>query len=225
MAQLYWPFDTAVVTEWPGGVSDIRYGVHMGTDFGVPQGTELRATSTGTISATYKSDVDGWGIDIRTPDGMIIRNWHLSDIQVTHGQGVEAGQIIGLTGGAVGTPGAGLSTGSHLHWELRKNTNFSQDGWIDPRSLDVKSFSELPIPPQEVDPMAKLYQNKVTSEVAAIGIDSGYIYTVPTFDYLKLIQGWHIFENDEPIPLDDNIFNYVKDLAKLAPAYKAANHA
>lgn len=195
----------------------------MGTDFAVPQGTELAATQTGVISAVYQGNVDGWGIDIKGDDGRIIRNWHMSEIHVTKGQQVTAGQIIGLTGGAKGHPGAGNSTGAHLHWELRTNSNFTQTGWLDPRNLDIHTLDEILKQLEGADHMAKLYRNKGTSEVAAIGIDSGYIYTVPTYDYLILIQGWHIFENDEPIPLDDNVFNYVKDLARMAPAYKAAN--
>lgn len=106
--------------------------------------------------------------------------------------------------------------------EVEQAFNSKFVGW----SLDIggKTVAEnTPQPPEGYDPMAKLYRNKGTSEVAAIGIDTGYIYTVPTYDYLVLIQGWHLFENDEPIPLDDNVFKYVKDLAKLAPAYKAAH--
>lgn len=142
MAEIFWPFDTDCVTEWPGGYSDIRYGVHMGTDFGVPQGTELRATTSGTITRVYMSVKDGWGIDITNDDGIVIRNWHMSRIDVTQGQWVEAGQIIGLTGGATGTPGAGNSTGPHLHWELRTNSNFSQNGWLDPRNMTILVFGQ-----------------------------------------------------------------------------------
>jgi murein DD-endopeptidase MepM/ murein hydrolase activator NlpD len=45
---------------------------------------------------------------------------HLSQINVTEGQMVTAGDIIGL----VGT--TGLSTGPHLHWEMA-----SQGVWLD----------------------------------------------------------------------------------------------
>ena len=143
MATLYWPFSIDTVSEWPGGVDpSIRDGVHMGTDFAVPQGSALLATVTGRISRIYQSVKDGWGIDINREDGLIVRNWHLSQIDVVVGQTVDAGQVIGLTGGAKGTPGAGNSTGPHLHWELRTNSNFSQEGWLDPRPLNPATFGQ-----------------------------------------------------------------------------------
>lgn len=146
MARIFWPFDTSTVTEWPGGYSGIRDGVHMGTDFGVPQGTPLLATTTGTITQVYISAKYGWGIDITNDDGIVIRNWHMSRIDVTRGQWVTEGQVIGLTGGATGTPGAGNSTGPHLHWELRTNSNFSQTGWLDPRNMYIETFGNAPTP-------------------------------------------------------------------------------
>lgn len=146
MANIYWPFDIDTVSEWPGGYSDIRYGVHMGTDFAVAQGSELRATTDGTITQVYTSNQHGWGIDITNDDGIVIRNWHLSRIDVSRGQWVSAGQVIGLTGGAAGTPGAGNSTGPHLHWELRTNSNFSQNGWLDPRNMTILTFGQNPTP-------------------------------------------------------------------------------
>lgn len=110
----------------------------MGTDFAVGQGTELRATTSGNIR-TY-SGAGGNGIDIVTGDGLVVRNWHISEFRVNAGDYVEAGQIIGLTGGGAGTWGAGNSTGPHLHWEIRDNTRFNDIGWIDPRGMTVYSF-------------------------------------------------------------------------------------
>ena len=140
MATLYWPFDISTVSEWPGGVSGIRDGVHMGTDFAVPQGTVLLATTTGQVR-TY-TGVGGNGVDITSDDGLVVRNWHLSQFNVSNGDFVEAGQLIGLTGGARGTWGAGNSTGPHLHWEIRTNRNFSQNGWLDPRPLNPATFGQ-----------------------------------------------------------------------------------
>lgn len=140
MAQLYWPFSRDVVSEWCGGYSDVRTGIHMGTDFAVGQGTELRATMDGVIR-TYSGN-GGNGIDIVADDGIVVRNWHLSAFLVSAGERVSAGQVIGLTGGAAGTWGAGNSTGPHLHWEIRDNIRFNDIGWIDPRDLNVLDFGQ-----------------------------------------------------------------------------------
>jgi murein DD-endopeptidase MepM/ murein hydrolase activator NlpD len=45
--------------------------------------------------------------------GIFTGYWHLSEIKVVTGQQVNVGDVVGL----VGT--TGLSTGTHLHWELR----------------------------------------------------------------------------------------------------------
>ncbi|MEX2054729.1 MAG: M23 family metallopeptidase, partial [Candidatus Andersenbacteria bacterium] len=46
---------------------------------------------------------------------------HVSGFAVNEGQVVTRGTTIGYTGGAPGTRGAGLSSGPHLHFEVRVN--------------------------------------------------------------------------------------------------------
>lgn len=165
---IYWPFPGAKVSEWPGGYSGIRDGIHMGTDIEVRQGTPLPATADGTIRIYNGNGPGGWGIDIYTDDGITIRNWHMSRIDVSNGQRVNAGDIIGLTGGAKGTAGAGNSTGPHLHWELRTNRNFSQNGWLDPRDMEISDFGQKPEPVQIKD------EEHMSVVVIANGEDAGH---------------------------------------------------
>lgn len=153
MAQVYWPFSTSTVTEWPASAGRPN---HWGTDFGVPQGTPLRATVDGTI---VRHNSDGFGayvLDIIADDGLLVRNGHLSRMDVNTGQRVKAGDVIGLTGGIPGTPGAGYSTGAHLHWELRRDRLWSGGAWVDPRRMQppVKNFGEIEPEKKEDEHMA-----------------------------------------------------------------------
>ena len=133
MSEIYWPFPTSKVSEWPGPRSG---SYHTGTDFAVPQGTPLRATVTGTIVRHNNDGLGAYVLDIIRDDGLLVRNGHLSRMDVVTGQRVTAGQVIGLTGGARGTAGAGNSFGPHLHWELRWDREWNGGKWVDPRNLN-----------------------------------------------------------------------------------------
>jgi murein DD-endopeptidase MepM/ murein hydrolase activator NlpD len=139
MDDLFWPFDLSTVTEWAGTV---RAGgvVHMGTDFGIPQGTPLRATISGRIVRINNDGLGAYVLDIIRADGLCVRNAHLSRMDVNTGDQVVAGQVIGLTGGGRGTAGAGYSTGPHLHWELRWDRLWQRGAWVDPRTVTVSNF-------------------------------------------------------------------------------------
>lgn len=55
-------------------------------------------------------------LTILHPNGVVTSYNHLLTIFVSPGQEVSQGQIIALMGGQPGTPGAGRSTGCHLHF-------------------------------------------------------------------------------------------------------------
>lgn len=106
-----------------------RFFEHSGIDIRTPQGTEIRAAATGYVAIAKDGGQTGYsyimlvhGNDYSTVYG------HVSQINAStleklqSGGIVRRGEVIGLSGGAPGTPGAGAySTGSHLHFELRKN--------------------------------------------------------------------------------------------------------
>lgn len=128
MAVIVYPFDPIVINEGFGW-SEWRQGFHDGLDIAAKQGTPLQATATGRV-LRYYSDDGGAGIDIKCDDGTIVRHWHLSQFNVANGAYVQIGDIIGLTGGAPGTWGAGFSTGAHLHWGTKVNGT-----WVDPQTV------------------------------------------------------------------------------------------
>jgi murein DD-endopeptidase MepM/ murein hydrolase activator NlpD len=55
-------------------------------------------------------------LTILHPNGVVTMYGHILKALVSPGQEVSQGQIIALMGGQPGTPGAGLSTGCHLHF-------------------------------------------------------------------------------------------------------------
>jgi murein DD-endopeptidase MepM/ murein hydrolase activator NlpD len=56
----------------------------------------------------------------------------MSEISVKQGDSVEAGNVIGKSGGALGSPGSGGTTGPHLHYEFATCTKDPSVG-TDPR--------------------------------------------------------------------------------------------
>ncbi len=89
---------------------------HKGIDYALPAGTVVRSAGMGKIIQTAE-EAHGYGrfILIDHGEGLQTIYAHLSEIVISVGQSVEAGQIIGFSGNS------GNSTGPHLHFELRLN--------------------------------------------------------------------------------------------------------
>lgn len=101
---------------------------HVGVDWDVPVGTPVHACLNGMVYIMAQdSKVYGRFIGIQHDDGYCSWYAHLSKTMVKVGDFVEAGQIIGLTGGAVGSDGAGQTTGAHLHFEVRTPGNLDNN--------------------------------------------------------------------------------------------------
>lgn len=92
---------------------------HPGADIGVPSGTKIQAPITGQVTQAVMSS-DGCGGTIAISNGKTQHRFcHCSKINVTVGQYVKQGDIVGLTGGGKSDTGRGHSTGPHLHWEKK----------------------------------------------------------------------------------------------------------
>ena len=97
-------------------------GPHKGIDIPASVGTPIQAIADGKVIGAGELDPDcGDGVSIQHADGFISSYCHLSGIKVNNGQAVSQGDVIGLTGGAVGSPGSGNSKGPHLHLTLKKD--------------------------------------------------------------------------------------------------------
>ena len=92
---------------------------HGGTDYGVPVGTPVQATASGTVVKAYYSSSFGGTVIINHKnienEGVYTLYAHSADLKVKNGQQVEAGEVIMLSGKE------GIGTGPHLHYEVIKS--------------------------------------------------------------------------------------------------------
>ena len=86
---------------------------HKGIDIPGPVGTPIFATADGLIGRAQW--VSGYGkyVEINHGNAVQTRYGHLSAMNVTPGQRINKGDILGYMGST------GRSTGSHLHYEVR----------------------------------------------------------------------------------------------------------
>lgn len=87
--------------------------VHTGLDFAAPSGTPLLAVANGTITEVGSDGSYGYKTVLTLEDGTEIWYCHQSTMNVSVGQTVVGGDVIGTVGST------GNSTGPHLHLEVR----------------------------------------------------------------------------------------------------------
>jgi len=96
----------------PGG--PVSY--HQGADLAAPEGTPVRAANGGVVRVAGFYPIKGGLVVLDHGASVYSLYFHQSKLHVRAGQRVKRGERIG----EVGT--TGLSTGPHLHWEMRVNT-------------------------------------------------------------------------------------------------------
>lgn len=95
---------------------------HPAIDYRASQGSTLRAAASGYVAIAKNAGRGYSYIMIVHGNGLATVYGHVSKIYVQTDEYVVQGQAIGLTGGMPGTNGAGsLTTGPHLHFEVRLN--------------------------------------------------------------------------------------------------------
>lgn len=85
-------------------------------------GQVLRVNLTQSTSRWAFSGA-GNNITILHPNGVVTMYGHIATSLVSPGDTVYQGQTIALMGGMPGTPGAGMSTGCHVHFSVRGASN------------------------------------------------------------------------------------------------------
>ena len=108
------------------------YRMHEGIDVGAPYGTPIHATAAGTVTLAGHKGGYGNFVSIDAGHNLSMGFGHMSRIAVRRGQHVAAGQVIGYVGST------GLSTGPHVHYEVRRGGRP-----INPLSVKLTSMAQL----------------------------------------------------------------------------------
>ena len=121
-----WPTTSTTITS-PFGyrihpVTGVYTG-HTGVDIGVPSGSPVYAAASGTVIVAGWYGGYGYAVVIDHGSGLSTLYGHNSGVNVSVGQNVKQGQIVARSGNT------GVSTGPHLHFEVRVNGSY-----VDPMS-------------------------------------------------------------------------------------------
>ena len=117
---LQWPLDNVFVTQQFGSTVDsVRLyasGSHDGVDFRAQTGTAIKASLGGTVQEVNHGAVQncqyGKWVLVRHDNGLTTLYAHLSTINVSKGDAVATGQVVGYSGTT------GYATGPHLHFTV-----------------------------------------------------------------------------------------------------------
>jgi murein DD-endopeptidase MepM/ murein hydrolase activator NlpD len=90
---------------------------HAGVDFSASYGSTIRAADSGRVIFSGWYGGYGQAVVIDHGNGLSTLYAHASRLFVREGQTVEQGQPVATVGST------GLSTGPHLHFEVRRNGN------------------------------------------------------------------------------------------------------
>ena len=111
----------------PHSACRITQGLHWynAVDFGGHCGDSIYAAAGGTVQRVRYGWNGGAGnyVTILHPNGVVTMYGHIQASLVKPGQEVSQGERIAIMGGRPGMPGAGISTGCHVHFGVRGARN------------------------------------------------------------------------------------------------------
>ena len=116
--QFVFPIKKGTVTQGYGmGINPFtqKEVFHKGIDIAAPQGTKVYASEDGIVVLADSLKGHGNKIIIQHSAGFSTHYSHLYNILVSENKSIKSGTLIGLAGNT------GLSTGPHLHFEIRKD--------------------------------------------------------------------------------------------------------
>lgn len=99
---------------------------HRGADLAAASGTPIHATNDGVVVLAEELPISGQTVVIDHGGGVSSHYFHQSLLLVSAGQEVRRGDTVGEVGST------GLSTGPHLHWEMRVHGESTNPlTWVD----------------------------------------------------------------------------------------------
>lgn len=99
----------------PKALWDPIYGpTHRGIDFALPTGTDLYATIDGQITAAGWSPDGAGNLVVIRNGNLFVKYFHMSQVAVSVGKNVKAGDYVGKSGAS------GNATGPHLHLQVEQ---------------------------------------------------------------------------------------------------------
>jgi hypothetical protein len=97
-------------------------GFHGGLDLAAPEGTDIFAVRDGVVTEVGEDSIYGKYIIIQHGETWVSLYGHMSAVLASLRSSVQSGTVIGKVGST------GLSTGPHLHFELRQNGRAQDPG-------------------------------------------------------------------------------------------------
>lgn len=112
----YWPTDVRRISSKFGyRTLRGRFEFHKGIDIPMWYGTKVRATQDGVVASAGWGSGTGWTVELEHELGFLTVYGHNSQLLVSLGDEVKAGDVVALSGNS------GNSTGPHVHYEIRLN--------------------------------------------------------------------------------------------------------
>lgn len=137
---MVWPTDSHSISS--GYIRNDSKTFHGAIDINIPAGTDVKSVTDGIVKiADGPKTVEDCAVIMIQSGDYYITYLHLSQVNVKVSDSVEKGQIIGKSGGAVGSLGSCKTTGAHLHFQIKKGeynwggycVEKSQANFIDPK--------------------------------------------------------------------------------------------
>ena len=180
---------------------------HTGVDIGMPQGTEILAGHDGTV--TLAGNAGGYGLCVAIEGeayeghSLTTKYGHCSQILVSAGQEVKAGDVIAKVGST------GNSTGPHLHLEVLVDGQYRNPLYF----ADTGDTSERHLPAAGAGGGGNYFDYDVPPEALALLAVGGVGY------YVKIVRPKQQAEDDEDFEDDGYGEGFDPDEAYGEPEY------